>query len=53
MSKYARLKHPEFKGIGNRFRIKQVYRPTTEPVHYWYPPKWSINELLPKRPPAG
>ena len=50
VSKYARLKHPEFKGIGNRSRIKQLYRPTTDPVQYWYPPKWSINDLLPPNP---
>ncbi len=48
VSKYARIKHPEFKGIGNRFRIKQVYRPAAEPVQHWYPPKWSINSLLPE-----
>ena len=53
VSKYARLKHPEFKGIGNRSRIKQVYRPTTDPVQYWYPPKWSINKLLPRNPQPG
>ena len=49
VSKYARLKHPEFKGIANRSRIKQVYRPAAEPVQYWYPPKWRINNLLPRR----
>ena len=47
VSKYARIKHPEFKGIGNRSRIKQVYRPGAEPVQYWYPPKWGINKLIP------
>ena len=47
VSKYARLKHPEFKGIGNRSRIKQTYRPAAEPVQYWYPPKWGIGHLLP------
>ena len=48
VSKYARLKHPEFKGIGNRSRIKQIYRPAAEPVQYWYPPKWGIGHLLPR-----
>ena len=47
VSKYARVKHPNFKGVGNRSRIKQVFHPTTEPVEYWYPPKWGINHLLP------
>ena len=47
VSKYARVKHPDFKGVGNRSRIKQVYHPTAEPVEYWYPPKWGINSLIP------
>ena len=46
VSKYARLKHPDFKGVGNRSRIKQVFRPKIEPVEYWYPPKWGINSLI-------
>ena len=46
VSKYARVRHPDFKGVGKRSRIKQVYRPTAEPVEYWYPPKWGINPLL-------
>ena len=48
VSKYARVKHPDVKGVGNRSRIKQVYRPTAEPVDYWYPPKWGINSLIPR-----
>ncbi len=48
VSKYARLKHPEFKGVGNRSRIKQVYHPGAEPMQYWYPPKWGVNSLLPR-----
>ena len=47
VSKYARVKHPDVKGVGNRSRIKQVYRPTVEPAEYWYPPKWGINSLIP------
>ena len=47
VSKYARVRHPESKGVGNRSRIKQVFRPTPEPIEYWYPPKWGINELIP------
>lgn len=47
VSKYARVKHPEVKGVGSRSRIKQVYRPTEEPMNYWYPPKWGINKLIP------
>ena len=47
VAKYARVKHPDVKGTGNRSRIKQIYRPTAEPVVYWYPPKWDINRLIP------
>ena len=54
VSKYARLKHPEFKGVANRSRIKQVYRPGAEPMQYWYPPKWGIDHLLSRQSqPSG
>ena len=46
VSKYARLRHPEFKGVNKRTRIKQIYRPVKEPIAYWYPPKWRINHLI-------
>ena len=48
VSKYARLKHPEVKGIDGRSRIKQIYRPSDKPLEYWFPPKWDINHLLPR-----
>ena len=40
VSKYARVKHPNIRGINNRFRIKRVYRPSEKPMSYWFPPKW-------------
>lgn len=46
ISKYARVKHPEIAGIANRTRIKQKYRPNMQPIEYWYPPKWGINERI-------
>ena len=46
VSKYARLKHPEIKGVTNRTRIKQFYRPSEKQLDYWYPPKWGINDLI-------
>jgi hypothetical protein len=52
VSKYARLKHPEIRGVSDRTRIKQVYRPSEKPLDYWYPPKWGINHLIP-RPRRG
>ena len=46
VSKYARLKHPEIPGVSNRTRIKQIYRPSEDPIRYWYPPKWRINHRI-------
>ena len=46
LSKYARVAHPELVGMNSRTRIKQLYRPSMEPIDYWFPPKWGINELL-------
>lgn len=44
ISKYARVAHPEVKGISNRTRIKQSYRPSTRaapnPV---FPPRWGLS----------
>ena len=48
VSKYARVMHPEIRGVNDRSRIKQVYRPSGTPLEYWFPPKWGINHLLPK-----
>ena len=46
VDKYARVRHPEFTGHTGRARIKQKYRMTPEPIEYWYPPKWGINERI-------
>ena len=46
VSKYARVKHPQIEGLSNRTRIKQSYRPSTQPIPYCYPPKWGINHLI-------
>ena len=47
VSKYARVKHPQIEGLSNRTRIKRSYRPSTQPIPYWYPPTWGINHLVP------
>ena len=47
VSKYARVKHPDVKGVNDRNRIKQVYRPSNKLIEYWFPPKWGINNSLP------
>ena len=44
VSKYSRVKHPEISGVDGRTRIKQIYRPSSVPLHYWFPPKWGIND---------
>ena len=46
VSKYARLKHPKIPGVSKRTRIKQIYRPSEDPIQYWYPPKWRINHRI-------
>jgi hypothetical protein len=46
VDKYARIYHPEVKGISDRIKIKQEYRPASKPIDYWFPPKWGINEVV-------
>ena len=55
VSKYARVMHPTIRGVNDRSRIKQIYRPSAKSLEYWFPPKWGINHLLPKpeRPSAA
>jgi hypothetical protein len=42
VDKYARVAHPEVRGVSNRNRIKQSYRRDAEPVTAWFPPKWGL-----------
>lgn len=46
VDKYARVKHPECAGVTDRKRIKQKYRFNAQPISYWYPPKWGLNERI-------
>jgi NTP pyrophosphatase (non-canonical NTP hydrolase)/predicted Rdx family selenoprotein len=46
VDKYARVHHPGIGGISGRTRIKQKFRPNPEPISYWYPPKWGINDAV-------
>lgn len=42
--KYTRVAYPQYIGTGKRTRIKQNFSPKlTEPIQYFYPPKWGIN----------
>lgn len=43
VDKYARLKHPSIRGISGRKRVKQKYRARSEPIDYFFPPKWRLN----------
>jgi hypothetical protein len=44
ISKYARVAHPEVRGVSTRKRIKQVYRPSLQvqeqPI---FPPRWALS----------
>lgn len=46
VDKYARVYHPEVTGSSARTRIKQKFRPRRDPIDYWYPPKWGLNEKI-------
>ena len=46
VDKYARIRHPEISGISGRTRIKQKYSANGQPINYWYPPKWKINQAI-------
>ena len=47
VDKYSRMFHPEIMGISNRTRIKQKFKiQKKEPINYFFPPKWGINNLI-------
>jgi alpha-glutamyl/putrescinyl thymine pyrophosphorylase clade 1 len=49
ISKYARAAHPDVRGIADRQRIKQTYKPDVRPMpEPMFPPKWRMK--LPKTP---
>ena len=50
VAKYARVRHPEIGGVSGRTQIKQRFRPNADPIDYWYPPKWGINEAVAAHP---
>jgi len=50
VDKYARVMHPEVDGASGRTRIKQKFRPHLDPITYWYPPKWGINDAVARHP---
>lgn len=42
VSKYTLVSHPHVQGVSGRTRIKQEFRPITEPIDYRFPPKWGL-----------
>lgn len=46
VDKYARMRHPEAKGIGQRTSIKQRFSWNPTPIEYFFPPKWGLNEWV-------
>jgi hypothetical protein len=52
VDKYARLAHPEIKGLSGRTRIKQTFQPAVRPLTYRYPPKWGLETSRPILVPA-
>ena len=46
VDKYARMAHPEICGITGRTRIKQKFTANSQPIQYWFPPKWGINGFV-------
>jgi len=43
VDKYARVAHPDVRGISGRTRIKQKYALDASPLTAWFPPKWNLN----------
>lgn len=43
VGKYARVKHPDVTDISGRTRIKQKFKEHSQPIHYFYPPKWNLK----------
>lgn len=42
--KYTRVAYPNYQDKSKRRRIKQLFTPNlSEPIEYFYPPKWNIN----------
>lgn len=46
VDKYARVAHPDITSSRGGRRIKQNFCATREPIQYWYPPKWGLNERI-------
>lgn len=47
VDKYLRVTHPTVNNSG-RTRIKQRFGVPKEPISYFFPPKWNVNDKIPK-----
>lgn len=43
VDKYARVAHPQVKGLSDRTHIKRRFSPNPDPLPQWYPPKWQLS----------
>jgi Thymidylate kinase len=49
IDKYSRVAYPKETVVNGRKRIKQQFRPNfSKTISYFYPPKWGINDLIPR-----
>ena len=48
VDKYSRVFHPEISSSDGRKRIKQIFRPSSQPIAYFFPPKWGLNDKTPE-----
>lgn len=46
IDKFSRVAHPEIAGRTGRTRIKQKFSQALEPIDFFYPPKWGLNERI-------
>ena len=46
VDKYARVAHPHIPGRAGRVRIKRKFVPISDPIEFFYPPKWRINDRI-------
>lgn len=53
VDKYSRVYHPEITCSDGRKRIKQIFRPSSKPIACFFPPKWGLNDKIPKIQEGG
>lgn len=46
IDKFSRIAHPEILGKTGRTRIKQKFNQSFQPISFFYPPKWGINDHI-------